>query len=109
LLPDNTSILCGSSGGKVSVFSPELREINYEPGAHRIRPKGKNLSEFVGGLWFHYSHVLGAEAIAKKYEDRMMRMSYQNKRHQWGSHYALKYDELVAQMSQGTVPLSDIL
>lgn len=109
LSPDNTSILCGPSGGKVSIFSPELREINYKPGAHRLRPKGKNLSEFVGGLWFHYSHALGAEVMAKKYEDRRNRLSYQNKRHEWGSHYALKYDELVAQMSQGTVPLSDIL
>ncbi len=109
LSPENTSILCGPSGGKVSIFSPELREINYKPGAHRFEPKGKNLSEFVGGLWFHYSHVLGAEIMAKKYEDRMARLSRENKRHQWGRHYALKYDELVEHMSQGTVPLSDIL
>lgn len=109
LSPENTGILCGPSGGKVSIFSPELREINYTPGAHCFEPKGKNLSEFVAGLWFHYSHVLGAEIMAKKYEDRMARMSRQNKRHQWGSHYALKYDELVAQMSEGTIPLSAIL
>jgi glycosyltransferase involved in cell wall biosynthesis len=109
LSPTNTSLLCGPSGGKVSIFSPELREINYKPGAHRLRPKGKNLTEFVGGLWFHYSHVLGAEVMAKKYEDRLSRLSYQNKRHDWGSHYILDYEEIVGQMSQGTIPLADIL
>ncbi|UWX57855.1 glycosyltransferase family 2 protein [Chlorobaculum sp. MV4-Y] len=109
LLPENMDILCGPEEGKTAIFSPELREINYKPGAHRCKPKGKNLSEFVGGLWFHYSHVLGAEIMAKKYEDRMARMSRLNKRHNWGFHYALKYDELLECMSQGTVPLSDIL
>lgn len=109
LSPANTSLLCGPSGGKVSIFSPELREINYKPGAHRLRPKGKNLSEFVGGLWFHYSHVLGAEVMARKYEDRFMRLSRQNKRHEWGSHYSMKYDEILQQMNQGTIPLAKIL
>lgn len=109
LSPANTSLLCGPSGGKISIFSPELREINYKPGAHRLRPKGKNLSEFVGGLWFHYSHVLGAEVMARKYEDRFMRLSRQNKRHEWGSHYSMKYDEILQQMNQGTIPLVEIL
>lgn len=109
LSPTNASVLCGPSGGKVSIFSPELREINYKPGAHRLRPKGKNLSEFVGGLWFHYSHVLGAEVMAKKYEDRFARRSRQNKMHDWGSHYSMKYDEIVKQMGQGRVPFAEIL
>jgi len=109
LLPKNTDILCGPEEGKIAIFSPELREINYKPGAHQCKPKGKNLSEFVGGLWFHYSHVLGAEIMAKKYEDRVARMCRQNKRYGWGSHYALTYDELVNHMSQGTIPLSAIL
>jgi hypothetical protein len=91
----NPSLLCGPSGGKISLFSPKLRSINYQPGAHQLRPKGKNLSQYEGGVWFHYSHVFGAEMIAKRYQDRVDRLSPENRRCEWGGHYALKYKDLL--------------
>lgn len=109
LVPGNTSLLCGPSGGKLSLFSPELKEINYKPGAHRQKPKGRNLSEFSGEVWFHYSHVFGAEIMAKRYEDRISRLSPENRKNEWGIHYRLKYDDLLMQMNEGVRPLSDVL
>ena len=109
LNPDNTSVNCGPYEGKLSIFSPELKEINYGPGAHRQKPKGANLTEFEGGIWFHYSHVLGAKIMARKYEDRIFRMSRKNKSRGWGTHYALKFDDLVQQMHMATDKLSSIL
>ncbi|HWR00321.1 MAG TPA: glycosyltransferase family 2 protein [Chlorobaculum sp.] len=109
LNPDNTSILCGPYEGKLAIFSPELKEINYSPGAHRQKPKGINLNEFEGGIGFHYSHVLGAKIMARKYEDRVSRMSRINKDRKWGSHYAAKFEDLVQQMHMATDKLSSIL
>ena len=104
----NTCLLCGPSGGKVSLFSPELRGINYQPGAHRLSPKGRNLSQYEGGIWFHYSHVFGAEMMAKRYQDRVYRLSPENKHYEWGTHYVLQYEDIVKQMQQGEKKLSEI-
>ena len=109
LTPTNTSLLCGPSGGKISLFSPALRDVNYRPGAHQWKPKGKSLSEYEGGIWFHFSHIFGAKIIAQRYADRIARLSSENIRHQWGTHYSLKYDDIVEQMQFGRVKLVDIL
>jgi glycosyltransferase involved in cell wall biosynthesis len=105
---NNQSLLCGAYGAKISLFSPELRSINYLPGAHQLSPKGRNLSQYEGGIWFHYSHVFGAEMMAKKYQDRVLRLSPENRRKEWGVHYALSYEDIVKQMHLGQKKLSDI-
>jgi len=109
LSPHNTALVCGSSGGKISLFSPNLKEINYKAGAHRLRPKGKNLTDYYGGIWFHFSHIFGAKMIAQRYADRISRLSAENKRCQWGTHYSLKYDDIIEQMQFGQLKLVDIL
>ena len=109
LTPDNTSVYCTPYEGKLTIFSPELKEINYGPGAHHHKPKGANLTEFEGGILFHYSHILGAKIMARKYEDRISRMSRINKIRGWGTHYVNTYDDLLQQMQMATGKLSTIL
>jgi len=73
---------------KSIMFSPkDIKEMNYEPGAHKCNPIGNIVySEETFDL-LHYKNIGGVERLLKRNQEYRNRMSYQNKKMGWGIHY----------------------
>jgi len=73
---------------KSIMFSPkDIKEMNYEPGAHKCNPIGNVIySEETFDL-LHYKHIGGVERLLKRNREYMKRMSANNRSKGWGSHY----------------------
>lgn len=73
---------------KSIMFSPkDIKEMNYEPGAHKCNPVGNLIYSNETFNLLHYKHIGGIERLLKRNRDYMKRMSANNKRKGWGSHY----------------------
>ena len=71
------------------IFSPkQITEINFNPGSHRIDPKGiVTYSDFTFHV-LHYKHIGGVQRTIDRYKEYQPRMSKLNRRKGWGSHYS---------------------
>jgi glycosyltransferase involved in cell wall biosynthesis len=80
---------------KCVMFSPKLKEIGFEPGAHKCNPvadfdiiKSVSTQDTSAKLYLlHYKHIGGVERLLKRNKEYMKRMSANNKRKGWGCHY----------------------
>jgi glycosyltransferase involved in cell wall biosynthesis len=78
---------------KCVLFDPWLKEINFNPGAHRCNPVGPEgveieTSEFTESLYvLHYKHIGGVQRTIKRYAEYRKRMSKINRQKGWGIHY----------------------
>lgn len=70
------------------IFSPkDIKEMNYEPGAHKCNPVGNIIYSNETLPLLHYKHIGGVERLLKRNREYMKRMSANNKRKGWGCHY----------------------
>ena len=69
-------------------FNPKaIKEINYNPGAHRIDPIGNVVYSTEELYVLHYKHIGGVQRTIDRYKEYKPRMSKLNRRKGWGSHY----------------------
>jgi len=69
-------------------FSPKaIKEINYNPGAHKIDPVGDVVYSTEELYVLHYKHIGGVQRTIDRYKEYKPRMSKLNRRKGWGSHY----------------------
>lgn len=71
------------------VFNPkDIKEINYNPGAHRCDPQGLVKWSDESLYVLHYKHIGGVQRTIDRYKILNKRMSKENKRKGYGIHYA---------------------
>lgn len=69
-------------------FNPKaIKEINYNPGAHKIDPIGDVV--YAKDLLYvlHYKHIGGVQRTIDRYKEYKPRMSKLNRKMGWGIHY----------------------
>jgi glycosyltransferase involved in cell wall biosynthesis len=70
------------------IFNPKaIKEINYNPGAHRCNPVGNVVWSDETLYVLHYKHIGGVERTIKRYKEYSKRMSKNNRKNGWGIHY----------------------
>lgn len=77
-----------SNYAKNIIFNPkEITAINYNPGAHRCEPEGNVVWSEESLYVLHYKHIGGVERTIKRYKEYQPRMSKNNRKNGWGTHY----------------------
>ncbi len=77
-----------SNYAKNIIFNPkEITAINFNPGSHRIDPKGNVVYSEEPLYVLHYKHIGGVQRTIDRYREYKPRMSKLNRRKGWGSHY----------------------
>lgn len=77
-----------SNYAKNIIFNPKaIKEINYNPGAHRCDPVGDVVWSEDPLYVLHYKHIGGVERTIKRYKEYQKRMSKINRQRGWGIHY----------------------
>lgn len=70
------------------IFNPKrIKEINYNPGAHRIDPVGDVVYSEDSLYVLHYKHIGGVQRTIDRYKEYKPRMSKNNRKNGWGVHY----------------------
>lgn len=78
-----------SNYAKNVIFNPkEIKEINFNPGAHKCNPIGNVVWSDESLYVLHYKHIGGVERTIKRYKEYQKRMSKINRQKGWGSHYS---------------------
>lgn len=77
---------------KCILFSPKLKSIGFNPGAHRCDPKADfkiRISELDQNPLYvlHYKHIGGVQRTIDRYKEYQPRMSKNNRKNKWGIHY----------------------
>lgn len=73
---------------KSVAFSPKhIKQINYKPGCHICEPIGEVIYSKIIFTILHVNAIGGVERRIRRYHEYMKRMSANNKRKGWGSHY----------------------
>lgn len=73
---------------KSIIFNPKaIKEINYKPGCHICHPFGDVVYSDETFYILHYRTIGGVDRQIKRYKEYCRRMSIQNRRMGWGSHY----------------------
>lgn len=87
-MPDNDHL------GKCICFNPNaIEEINYKPGCHKLKPKGRVKYYKKSDMkLFHYKY-LGLEYLFYKMELYKQRLSAVNLENKWGKHYLFDEDK----------------
>jgi hypothetical protein len=67
--------------------SKEIKEINYNLGAHKCNPVGNVLWSNESLYVIHYKHIGGVQRTIKRYKEYQKRMSPFNRKHGHGHHY----------------------
>lgn len=71
------------------VFNPKaITEINYNEGAHKCEPVGEVVWSNDPLYVLHYKHIGGVQRTIDRYRILKKRLSKQNRKMGWGSHYA---------------------
>lgn len=71
------------------VFNPKaITEINYNEGAHKCEPVGEVVWSNDPIYVLHYKHIGGVQRTIDRYRILQKRLSKQNRKMGWGSHYA---------------------
>lgn len=87
-----TEILNGFHFGNYSkniLFDPnDIKDINYGPGAHECKPNGNIVTSDSLLYVLHYKHIGGVQRTIDRYRVLQKRLSKQNRKMGWGSHYA---------------------
>lgn len=77
-----------SNYAKNIIFNPkEITAIEYNPGAHLCNPQGNVVWSEESLYVLHYKHIGGVERTIKRYKEYQPRMSKNNRKNGWGSHY----------------------
>lgn len=73
---------------KFVIFNPKaIKEINFNPGGHRINPVGDVRYSDESLYLLHYKHIGGVERTIRRYQEYQPRMSRMNRKKGWGIHY----------------------
>lgn len=73
---------------KSIIFNPQrIREMNYNPGAHRCNPMGYVIYSECELHVLHYKHIGGVQRTIDRYKTYQKRMSPNNRKNGWGIHY----------------------
>ena len=82
--------------GKCIIFDPNLiEEINFNPGCHKCKPKGKvKLYNSNDIKLLHYKH-LNLEYLLDRYDSFRKRLSKQNIENRQGKQYLIEKEELI--------------
>lgn len=71
--------------GKVNVFKlPDIKEINYNPGCHRVKLEGNVILDDNSGIKTLHMRNMGAQFIIERNIERAARLSEVNKRNGFG-------------------------
>jgi glycosyl transferase family 2 len=71
------------------IFNPKrIKEINYNPGAHKIDPVGDVVYSEDSLYVLHYKHIGGVQRTIDRYKEYKPRMSKNNRQRGWGVHYS---------------------
>lgn len=93
---------------KILFNKSKVKEMNYDAGAHNIRPKGVILySEKVYNLC-HFKY-LSENYLVERYKTLNSRLSQINKRNGWGTHYNIAEENLRASFENSKKELTKIL
>src|SRR5690606_35620116 len=77
------------------IFNPKaIKEINYNPGAHRCNPVGNVVWSNETLYVLHYKHIGGLQRTIHRYRQYKRRMSANNRVKGWGIHYNQSEAEL---------------
>lgn len=77
-----------SNYSKNIIFSPKhIQEINYNPGAHKCNPIGNVVWSDEMLYVLHYKHIGGVKRTIDRYKAYKKRLSSNNIKNGWGSHY----------------------
>lgn len=70
------------------IFNPKrIKEINYNPGAHKIDPVGDVVYSEDSLYVLHYKHIGGVQRTIDRYKILQKRLSKNNRKNGWGIHY----------------------
>lgn len=73
---------------KSIIFNPkDIKEINYNPGAHKCNPTGNVVWSTEELFVLHYKHIGGLQRTIERYKLYNKRMSKANRQKGWGVHY----------------------
>jgi hypothetical protein len=87
-LTDITNGFEFSNYAKNIVFNPQrITDISYGPGAHECNPKGEVIWSTESLYVLHYKHIGGVQRTIDRYREYQKRMSKNNRKFGWGSHY----------------------
>lgn len=90
-----------SNYSKNIIFNPKaIKEINYNPGAHRIDPVGNVVYSEETLYVLHYKHIGGVDRTIKRYAQYRKRLSKNNLKKGWGIHYNRSVSSLKAEWSE---------
>lgn len=74
---------------KSIIFNPKrIKEINYNPGAHKINPVGDVVYSEDSLYVLHYKHIGGVQRTIDRYKLLQKRLSKENRRRGFGIHYS---------------------
>lgn len=77
-----------SNYSKSIIFNPkEIKEINYDFGAHLCNPKGNVVWSNSPLYVLHYKHIGGVHRTIDRYRILQQRLSKENRKQAWGIHY----------------------
>jgi hypothetical protein len=93
---------------KILFNKSKVKEMNYDVGAHNIKPKGVILySEKVYNLC-HFKYLSG-DYLVERYKTLNSRLSQINIRNRWGTHYNAKEENLRTSFENSKKGLTKIL
>lgn len=86
------------NSSKVILFNPnEIKEINYNPGAHSCNPEG-NIKYYYGELYLlHINKRLSLDFFINKFRILNDRRSPSDVKHSYGCHYSFSEDKLISE------------
>lgn len=91
-----------SNYGKSICFNPQaITEMNYNPGAHRIDPRGDVATDLMYSMYvLHYKHIGGVQRTIDRYKVYQKRMSKYNRSKGHGVHYSQNERKLRAEWAE---------
>lgn len=79
------------------IFDPKrIKEINFNPGAHRINPIGEIVWSEETLYVLHYRQIGGVNRLIKRYNEYKKRMSMFNRKNGYGIHYLQRPEQIRA-------------
>lgn len=98
------------SYGKYLIFNPnKVKEINFSPGAHTIRPIGNGkIYKSDDTYAFHTNKGFGIQYKIDKYRYLNNRLSETNKSHHWCIHYSMSDEDIINEYKQMQMEAVDL-
>lgn len=97
-------------GGKLNLFRPsEIKEINYQAGAHQAIPKGNVKLGLTSDIKTLHMRWLGVDYVVNKHKRAASRLSMLNKNMMWGHHVMTTREDVIATFHNEMTNLLQVL